>query len=322
MLLIASEKADLTADYLVLRMQERGIPFLRLNTEDYGREFRITISLDSGATGFIHHSDNRTISSDEIVGAYIRRPGVPSPDDDTEVEHREFASREMVETLRSFFALIPGSRWLNPPSALHAAAIKTRQLMMARRCGFTIPPTCISDYSPAITEFARRCRGTMIAKAVKSGFIEIDGEFKLAATTRLPSSFPADLEDFASIPATYQAEIIKDHDLRVTVVDDHVFAAAIYSQESADTSVDWRVDAPGGAELRHEPIDLESSVRDACLQITRLLGLRYSAIDLIRTNSGGIVFLEVNPNGEWMWLESRCGFPLRDTIIDAMGGWR
>jgi len=49
-----------------------------------------------------------------------------------------------------------------------------------------------------------------------------------------------------------------------------------------------------------------------------MLGLRYSAIDLIRTQDGDLVFLEVNPNGEWMWLEDMCGFPLRDAIIDAL----
>jgi glutathione synthase/RimK-type ligase-like ATP-grasp enzyme len=104
----------------------------------------------------------------------------------------------------------------------------------------------------------------------------------------------------------------------VTVVDDHVFAAAIHSQECPATTVDWRVDIPGGATLRHEAVELEPHVAEACRQITGMLGLRYSAIDLIRTTEGGVVFLEVNPNGEWMWLEDACGFPLRDAIIDAL----
>jgi hypothetical protein len=319
MLLIVTEQRDLTADYLVLRMRERGIPFLRLNTEDFGRAFRLTILVDSNeAVGLVHCADGQAARTDEITGAYIRRPGEPSPAEDVDAEHREFASRELIETLRSFWTLIPDARWLNPPSALHSAAIKTRQLIAARRCGFTIPPTCLSDHQESIGEFARRWHGPLITKAVKSGFVRIDGEYRLAATTRLPSNFPADLADYAAIPATYQPEIRKAHDLRVTVVDDHVFAAAIYSQESAATSVDWRVDIPGGSELRQELVELEPDVTEACRMVTRTLGLRYSAIDLIRAEDGGVVFLEVNPNGEWMWLEDMCGFPLRDTIIDAL----
>ncbi|MBM4095063.1 MAG: hypothetical protein FJ276_37490, partial [Planctomycetes bacterium] len=301
------------------RMRERGIPFLRLNTEDFGDAFRLTISMDSReAVGFAHLTDGRTIRTDEITGAYIRRPALPNPAEDVEDTHRDFAAREMIETLRSFWTLIPDERWLNPPNALHSAAVKTRQLMAARQCGFDIPPTCVSDHAGAIAEFTTRWNAPFISKAVKSGFVSVKGEYRLAATTRLPATFPADLADYAATPAMYQPEIRKAHDLRVTVVDDRVYAAAIYSQEAAETEVDWRVDIPGGTELRHEAVALEPQVEEACRRITRVLGLRYSAIDLIRTMDGGAVFLEVNPNGEWMWLEDLCGFPLRDTIIDAL----
>ena len=319
MLLIVSERQDLTADYLVLRMRERGVPFLRVNTEDFGRTFQLTISVDSAeAVGFVHHSDGTTVRTDEIIGAYIRRPGLPSPDRSIDGNHRDFAFREQLETLRSFWTLIPDARWLNPPSMLHSAAIKTRQLITARQCGFAIPPTCISDSADAIIKFASRWPGQLVTKAVKSGFVLVGDEYHLAATTKLPSSFPGDIGDYAAIPATYQTEVRKAHDLRVTVVDNCVFAAAIYSQDTPATSVDWRVDITGGCELRHEPVELEPDVAKGCQMVTQALGLRYSAIDLIRTQEGEIVFLEVNPNGEWMWLEDMCRFPLRDTIIDAL----
>lgn len=318
MLLIVTEQRDLTADYLVLRLRERSIPFLRLNTEDFGRVFQLTISIDSTeAIGLVHLQDGRTVRTDEITGAYIRRPALPSPAEDVDAEHREFASREMVESLRSFWTLIPDKCWLNAPAALHSAALKTRQLLAARQCGFVIPRTCISDHHPTIVDFAAGTPGPFITKAVKSGFVHVNSEYRLAATTRLPADFPADLGAYARVPAVYQPEVRKAHDLRVTVVDDQVFTAAIYSQEFPATTVDWRVDVPGD-ELRHEAVELETDITQACRRITRLLGLRYSATDLIRTSDGGVVFLEVNPNGEWMWLEDVCCFPLRDTIIDAL----
>ena len=48
------------------------------------------------------------------------------------------------------------------------------------------------------------------------------------------------------------------------------------------------------------------------------LGLRYGAFDFIRAPSGDLVFLELNPTGEWAWLEEELGFGLRDAFIELL----
>ena len=321
MLLIITNKRDLTADYLILRMRERGVPFLRLNTEDFGSSFHLSIVIDSGKNeGWIHLRDGAAVSLTQIAGAYIRRPGDPCTPADVEDGHREFAHRELLEMLRAFWALIPDRCWLNTPVALRSAAIKTRQLLAASRRGLRVPPTCISDHSETITRFAGEWSRPLVTKAVRSGFATVAAEARLAATIRLPEGFPSDLDNYARIPATYQPEIRKLHDLRVTVVDDQVFAAAIHSQDHLATQTDWRVSASPLVELRHEPVELESDVREACCHVTRDLGLRFSAIDMIRAEDGSVVFLEANPNGEWMWIDTTCNLPIRDAIIDALKG--
>ena len=45
MLLVVTNKSDLACDYLILRLKERGIPFVRLNTEDYGQVFQVSMAL-------------------------------------------------------------------------------------------------------------------------------------------------------------------------------------------------------------------------------------------------------------------------------------
>ena len=41
-------------------------------------------------------------------------------------------------------------------------------------------------------------------------------------------------------------------------------------------------------------------------------GLFYGAIDLIRTVDGTYVFLEMNPFGQWAWVQDLCGLPLAE----------
>jgi hypothetical protein len=41
-------------------------------------------------------------------------------------------------------------------------------------------------------------------------------------------------------------------------------------------------------------------------------GLFYGAIDLIRTLDGTYVFLEMNPFGQWAWVQDLCGLPLAE----------
>jgi glutathione synthase/RimK-type ligase-like ATP-grasp enzyme len=115
-----------------------------------------------------------------------------------------------------------------------------------------------------------------------------------------------------------QREISKAADLRVIVVDDHVFATRIGSQAHEETKVDWR--RGGRADLAHETVTLPTDIAEACVGVTRRLGLRFAAIDLVEDRTGHIWFLEANPNGQWAWIEQRTGAPITAAIVDGLEG--
>ena len=71
-------------------------------------------------------------------------------------------------------------------------------------------------------------------------------------------------------------------------------------------------------ELAHTPIELPGTLADKCRMLTTHFGLSFSAIDLVLDPDGDYVFLEMNPNGQWAWLEQRAGHPIRDAIIDFL----
>jgi glutathione synthase/RimK-type ligase-like ATP-grasp enzyme len=114
----------------------------------------------------------------------------------------------------------------------------------------------------------------------------------------------------------FQEEVPKRRDVRVTVIGRTSFAVGIDSQAHAVTQVDWRHTPP--EPLRHAPIDLPPNV---CSSISRLLdafGLEFGAIDLVERDDGTFVFLEINPNGQWGWLQLRTGIDLASALAERL----
>jgi glutathione synthase/RimK-type ligase-like ATP-grasp enzyme len=44
------------------------------------------------------------------------------------------------------------------------------------------------------------------------------------------------------------------------------------------------------------------------------LKLTFGAIDLIETLDGNYVFLEVNPSGQWLWIDDKLSLGISDAI--------
>jgi glutathione synthase/RimK-type ligase-like ATP-grasp enzyme len=50
------------------------------------------------------------------------------------------------------------------------------------------------------------------------------------------------------------------------------------------------------------------------------LGLVYAAIDMRRTPDGRYVFLEVNPSGQWLFIENLTGQRMSAALAAALAG--
>jgi len=164
-----------------------------------------------------------------------------------------------------------------------------------------------------------RLDGKLVCKAVKNGVLYSKSQTLIAPTQRIDEAYLSVFDDFAPVPMIYQREIEKIYDIRVTVVGEQIFATAIHSQAHKETEVDWRVWDVVDFDLEHEAITLPSSVAQCCRFMTEQYGLRYSAIDLIYGTDGNHYFLEMNPNGQWAWIEHRTGYPIREAIARCMG---
>lgn len=70
--------------------------------------------------------------------------------------------------------------------------------------------------------------------------------------------------------------------------------------------------------MRNEPYELPEPIATAAIELTHGFGLNYSSIDFIVTPQGDHVFLELNPNGQFLWLEFEAGLPLSSRMADLL----
>lgn len=194
---------------------------------------------------------------------------------------------------------------------------KPLQLQIARQVGLRVPRTLITNDPAVVRAFAQECTDGMVMKTLTSFSIDVGTGEQAVFTNRIGPEDLEHLDELRYCPSVFQEELPKARELRCTIVGDRVFTAAIDSQRSERARVDWRRDGIGLID-RWEPYGLPAEVEQRLLALMRRLGLNYGAADLIVTPQGEHVFLEVNPNGEFYWLDRHLGLPLTDEIADLL----
>lgn len=319
MILIVTNKADYTADFLILELFERGIEFVRFNTEDFPTKCSIDLTVHSDGIGGAITCDGRRIETTDVLSVWYRRPvsSIPHADIADKVA-REFVISESQETLSGFWKVINGF-WVSHPERLARAESKILQLCEASRLGFEIPETLITNEPARVSEFYEKNQREIIYKPLcHSRFLR--GDRLSLLYTNLVNVEQADQFDLVQFsPSLFQPNISKSVEIRATVVGRSVFSTELHSQDLDEARIDWRrVDS---RKIKHIPHKLPVNLEQKCVSLVEQLGLAFGAIDLILTPSGDYVFLEINPNGQWAWVQQLCPeLDIRGALIDLLLG--
>lgn len=196
---------------------------------------------------------------------------------------------------------------------------KQLQLQVARELGLDTPHTLTTNDPNAARAFAKSCEGGMVTKMLSSFAIHDDGKELVVFTNPVKTEDLADLSGLSLCPATFQELLAKSLEIRVTVVGNRVMSASIDSQVSERAAHDWRRD---GVRMLGEwrPYQLPPEVEEKILRLMDYFSLNYGAIDIILTPDNRHVFIELNPCGEFFWLEHTPGLPISEAIADVLLG--
>jgi glutathione synthase/RimK-type ligase-like ATP-grasp enzyme len=320
-LLIFSSKVDIATDHVVLKLEELGASFYRINSEDFPLGVRSSLSLnptgDSPQFSWLG-TINKYIDVGGVRSVWFRRHRLAPMPDDLDKAYQEYCLREVdwfiKGTIYSLDNNAPAVRWMNHPARAQFAESKVYQLSKAGKLGFQIPKTLISNDPVAVRQFWQEREGGIIAKPVRMGYFDFGDRQTCVFTTPVAEEHLRDDEAIQLAPVIYQELIPKAYDIRVTIVGKKVFSAAIDSQSVPSAKTDWRQSET--EDLPHYAHKLPASVEAMCLAYMDELGLSFGALDLILTPKNEYVFLEVNSAGQWVWLEDRLNLPISQTIAE------
>jgi glutathione synthase/RimK-type ligase-like ATP-grasp enzyme len=314
-----STKVDIATDYVVLKLSTLGADFYRLNTEDFPLEASSTIRFQrpsSPSNWLWTTATQQTIYLDDVRCIWFRRHRLPALPEEISEAHAEYCLRESDWFLRGAVLSLGLAQesvaWMSYPMNVRLADHKVYQLSLARSLGFNIPNTLISTTAEDVRTFFNQSEGNIVAKPLRLGYFDYGDKQAGVYTNRMPWENLQDDDAIRMAPVIYQELLPKLYDIRVTVVGQKLFAAAIDSQSVPSASIDWRkTDTETLGHLKHA---LPAPIEDLCLKLVAALGLNYGAIDLVLTPDNEYFFLEINPNGQWVWLEERLGFPISEEI--------
>jgi len=301
---------------VVLELRRQEANFIRLNTEDYPSAIKISWSpTDYSEAYFDIHGQVLPLQS--IKSVWYRRPVAPVPSIDvSDPLARAFIIEEARAALAGIWRALD-CFWVSHPDSLYAASYKLNQLHVAHKLGFKVPDTLVTN-NPSTAETFLSHQQQVVYKTVSMGRISSDNQEADQGifTSELSEDDRSHIASIKFTPSLFQELIRKAVDIRVTVIGAELFAVAIYSQDNPDSRVDWRRLDPD--KLKHKVVELPENVKQLCHDLMQYYRLQFGAIDLILTNEGEYVFLEINPNGQWAWIEQVTGIPLSYTLAKLL----
>ena len=316
--LIITNKNDVTSDFIVRELSRQKVPFYRLNTEEIGISVFLTFDFSISEYSLYDIHQKSKINLSTFTSVYYRRPKVRSNEDPTLTDNeREFLLSENYQTLEGLYKILEDKFWINPVYAIRNTENKIYQQIVAKKLGLKIVDGIVTNEEDSFRKFInRRDKHKFIVKAIRSGQIGITNYDSIVYTSEL-KSIPSD-EEIKNCPTYLQIKEDKICDIRVTVVGDNIFPIAIDSQKKISSQTDWR---KGQEFLNFKEIDLPTTVNEKCLEITKYFGLYYSAIDFVLNKNNDYIFLEINSNGQWAWVENRTSYRISQEMVKLLTTW-
>jgi glutathione synthase/RimK-type ligase-like ATP-grasp enzyme len=227
---------------------------------------------------------------DELDAIWWRRYRWEQKLDYTPAEeaHADLINNDWWAFFKGLLLTAHRGEWISHPEATERASLKIWQLQVAAECGFRVPRTLASNDPYEVRQFlsdlgcpaiVKPIMGTRL-KQLFTQFVDID---------RL------DDDNIRIVPALYQEFIPGDMHLRA-----NVFGWSVYAASIATSALDWRrnLDVPVSK------YTVDPALEHRLIDALRTMDLAMGIVDLKLLPSGEPVWLEVNPQGQFLFLEN------------------
>ncbi len=251
---------------------------------------RVDKNDEKSASSYLTASDGAVIHLADVNTIWLRRPRAAQLEIAAHsAKESEFINNECQAGLTSVLSTSAfRGRWVSHPEATARACDKVFQLEVALECGFRVPATLVSQSKAEVVAFFEACGRKVIVKPL----LGVAEPFLVARMVDDPSSLPE--EAYSVCPAIYQEFIPGTRHIRLNCFGPTQIAALIETNE-----LDWRPNLNVPISSWSIPADVQARVQ----RVIKSLGLEMGIIDLKLTPEGEVVWLEVNPQGQFLFLE-------------------
>lgn len=242
------------------------------------------------------------IRKSNVHSIYYRKPRLPKLDE-FEPDYRGMIYRDVISLINGIVDDFEG-KVLTKPCILRKTENKIFQLLYAQKNGLIIPDSFIGNSNAKVKSFVDK---KAIIKPITTGKLILENRTELYHTNYLKNIN----DDISLTPIYLQEYKEKKYEVRLTCVNEIFWAVRI----DAEDKLDWRKNYNG---LQYSLIECPENIRNVCLKMLKDFQLDFGAFDFIVDEDEKWVFLEVNPNGQWQWLEQELKIPISKQIVDFL----
>jgi hypothetical protein len=299
---ILSTRDDIHALLVKKKIEERGERCHLLLGKELALAGGLSWSNDPAAPSVLRDSEGNLVELCDLDAFWYRRAHrLQDLPVETDPEYEEAIHASSWIALQGLLLNEFQGAWVSHPAATELAENKLLQLLAAREIGLRAPATLVSQDPARIRAFCAAHPGAILKPLRSRG--------ALAITAVVGPELLAEDEVLALSPSIYQECIAGDRHLRVTMFGPHCFAAQIEA-----TQLDWRTDVS----VPFTPYQLAPALHADLARLLGRLGLVMGIFDLKITPAGEIVFLEVNAQGQFLFVEGLCDLPIADALADYL----
>lgn len=332
MIVILSNKEDIHCNPVIEKLTASGEDFFRLNTDGLGTDYDVVLNVAPGRKRLFlkNRFNEKEIDLSNVKSVWERRPTSPSFDHLTNSNLKEVLEEELSELAWWLRTLPKTTRFLGHHSLDRSNENKIKQLEVADSIcsqfdigAVSILPTLVTNKRSFLSDFVSGSSGSefFTIKPIGADGIVIDDTHEMVFwSTRVDRATVENFDEdsLLACPILIQPYQEKDSELRCTLVGESVISCEIRNEDlvSGEGKEDWR---QGYAEpMPWHVINTPPAISKFCSRYAEQIGTNFGCFDFIKKPDGNYIFLECNPNGQWMWLEEEAGAPISDAIVEYL----
>lgn len=219
-------------------------------------------------------------------------------------------NNEIIELTDYLFFMFNDKIWL--PNYKIADINKLKIIKLAEQYGINTPKTIVTNNKNILLEFYKICDGKIIMKPIKfSGYYFKGDKTYSSYTTKISAGFINEIPNYFA-PTLFQEKILSEFEIRTFYLDGNFFSSAIILINSSEV-IDIKQHF-NSENITWVPYRFPDEYLAKLDTFFKSINLNTCSFDVVLSNDGEYILLDVNPVGQYSAPGNKCNFILEREI--------